>query len=73
MSSKVISYYDWSLGFKGNNTDRTSKITLTKKLNSIGIADNDFKNYLRKTFSGSKLVGWQQKTNSLFQNHTIGF
>ncbi len=48
MSSKVISYYDWSLGFKGNNTDRTSKITLTKKLNSIGIADNDFKNYLRK-------------------------
>ena len=50
MSSKVISYYDWSLGFKGNNTDRTSKITLTKKnrLNSIGIADDDFKNYLRK-------------------------
>ncbi len=51
MSSKVISYYDWSLGFKGSNTDRTSKITLiTKKnrLNSIGIADDDFKNYLRK-------------------------
>jgi hypothetical protein len=49
MSSKVISYYDWSLGFKGN-TDRTSNITLTKKnrLNSIGIADDDFKNYLRK-------------------------
>ena len=46
MSSKVISYYDWSLGFKG--TDRTSKITVTKKLNSIGIADADFKNYLRK-------------------------
>ncbi len=47
MSSKVISYYDWSLGFKGNNTDR---ITLTKKnrLNSIGIANDDFKNYLRK-------------------------
>jgi len=50
MSSKVVSYYDWSLGFKGNNTDRTSKITLTKKnrFNSIGIADDDFKNYLRK-------------------------
>jgi hypothetical protein len=50
MSSKVVSYYDWSLGFKGNNTDRTSKITLTKKnrLNSIGIADDDFKNYLIK-------------------------
>jgi len=49
MSSKIISYYDWSLGFKGN-TDRTSKITLTKKkrLNSIGIADDDFKTYLRK-------------------------
>jgi len=31
MSSKVVSYYDWSLGFKGNNTDSTSKITLTKK------------------------------------------
>jgi hypothetical protein len=50
MSSKVVSYYDWSLGFKGNNTDNTSKITLTKKnrLNSIGIANDDFKNYLRK-------------------------
>jgi len=50
MSSKVVSYYDWSLGFKGNNTDSTSKITLTKKnrLNSIGIADDDFENYLRK-------------------------
>jgi len=50
MSSKVVSYYDWSLGFKGNNTDSTSKILLTKKnrLNSIGIANDDFKNYLRK-------------------------
>lgn len=50
MSSKVVSYYDWSLGFKGNNTNRTSKITLVKKnrLNSIGIANDDFKNYLRK-------------------------
>lgn len=50
MSSKVISYYDWSLGFRGGNTDKTSKITLTKKnrLNSIGIADDDFENYLRK-------------------------
>ena len=50
MSSKVVSYYDWSLGFKGNNTDSTSKITLKKKkrLNSIGIADDDFENYLRK-------------------------
>ncbi len=50
MSSKVVSYYDWSLGFKGSNTDSTSKITLTKKnrLNSIGIANDDFKNYLRK-------------------------
>jgi len=49
MSSKVVSYYDWSLGFKGN-TDNNSKITLTKKnrLNSIGIANDDFKNYLRK-------------------------
>jgi len=47
MSSKS-SYFDWELSFR--NTDRTSKISLTKKnrLNSIGIANDDFKNYLRK-------------------------
>ena len=50
MSSKVVSYYDWSLGFKGNTTDNNSNIKLIKKnrLNSIGIANDDFKNYLRK-------------------------
>lgn len=50
MSSKVVSYYDWSLGFKGNKSDSNSKITITKKnsLNSIGIIEDDFKDYLRK-------------------------
>jgi len=44
MSSKVVSYYDWSIQFK--NSMKNSN--LNSNLNSIGIADDDFKNYLRK-------------------------
>ena len=50
MSSKVVSYYDWSLSFRSNNTDNTLKIKSIKKsnLNSIGITDDDFKQCLKK-------------------------
>ncbi len=55
MSSKVISYYDWSIQFNSHHTSPGyAKIvtsgcdTSAKNLNSIGIADDDFKNYLRK-------------------------
>ena len=50
MSSKVVSYFDWSLGFKSNSTENTLKINTTKKtnLNSIGMSDDDFKQHLKK-------------------------
>ena len=50
MSSKVVSYFDWSLGFRSNSNENTLKINNTKKtnLNSIGMNDDDFKQYLKK-------------------------
>ena len=50
MSSKVVSYFDWSLGFKSNSTDSSIKFKSTKKsnLNSIGIVDAEFKKHLSK-------------------------
>jgi len=50
MSSKVVSYFDWSLGFRSNSTENTLKIKNTKKtnLNSIGMSDDDFKQHLKK-------------------------
>ena len=50
MSSKVVSYFDWSLGFKSNTTESASKIKSMKRgnLNSIGMTDDDFKQYLEK-------------------------
>ncbi|MBY9014256.1 MAG: hypothetical protein KGD68_01050 [Candidatus Lokiarchaeota archaeon] len=50
MSSKVVSYFDWTLGFKSNTTDNTLKFKSTKKsnLNSIGISDAEFKIHLSK-------------------------
>ncbi|HUW91206.1 MAG TPA: hypothetical protein VMV43_11905 [Candidatus Nanopelagicaceae bacterium] len=50
MSSKVVSYFDWSLGFKRNSADHTPKFESTKKsnLNSIGMSDDDFKTHLSK-------------------------
>ena len=50
MSSKIVSYFDWSLGFKSNSTENTLKINGTKKpnLNSIGMSDDDFKQHLKK-------------------------
>ena len=50
MSSKVVSYFDWSLGFRSNSTENTLKIKNTEKtnLNSIGMSDDDFKQQLKK-------------------------
>jgi len=49
MSSKIVSYFDWSLGFKSNSTESTLKIKSMKKrnLNSIGMTDDDFKQHLK--------------------------
>jgi hypothetical protein len=42
--SKAISYYDWSLGFKKFPSESKLKI----KKNSLGLDENDFKEYLSK-------------------------
>ena len=50
MSSDVVSYYDWSIGFKKNSGrhNSTEKSSSVNGTNSIGIADNEFKSFLRK-------------------------
>ena len=45
--SKAVSYYDWSLGFKNSEKTISSK-SPNRSLNSIGIADDDFKDFLNK-------------------------
>ena len=44
--SKAISYYDWSLGHRPK-PDYISK-TQNRRFNSIGIADDEFKDFLDK-------------------------
>ena len=48
--SKAISYYDWNLAFSKSDDREISstKKDLSKKFNSIGIAEEDFKDYLKK-------------------------
>jgi hypothetical protein len=48
--SKAISYYDWSLTFKQEDYKEEPLITKSnkKKLNSIGIAEDEFKDYIKK-------------------------
>jgi len=50
MSSEGLSYFDWSLGFRSNATENNLKIKIKKKsnLNSIGMTNDDFKQYLEK-------------------------
>ena len=50
MSSKIVSYFDWEMGFKSNSNENTLKIKNTKKtnLNAIGMSDDDFKQHLKK-------------------------
>lgn len=47
MSSKVASYYDWTLNFK-KNAPNHNLIANKPKINSIGIKDNEFKDFLKK-------------------------
>jgi len=42
--SKAISYYDWSLGFK----KYSSKIESDSTKNSLGLDENEFREYLNK-------------------------
>ncbi|MHA1195202.1 MAG: hypothetical protein ACTSRH_02315, partial [Promethearchaeota archaeon] len=50
MSSKVVSYYDWSLGFKKNqpkiNHEKNNQ--MFKKVNSLGIPQDQFREYLKR-------------------------
>ena len=48
MSSKVASYYDWSLGFKRSTNNEISKASPLKSVNSLGMSDDDFKGYLKQ-------------------------
>jgi hypothetical protein len=48
--SKAISYYDWTLGFKTSD-DKKPKLKKPEKkreINSIGIAEDAFKEYIKK-------------------------
>ena len=46
MSSKVASYYDWSLGFKRSTENEIFKVLPLKSVNSLGMSDDNFKRYL---------------------------
>ncbi|MFX0048140.1 MAG: hypothetical protein ACFE8G_08220 [Candidatus Hermodarchaeota archaeon] len=50
MSSKVVSYFDWTLGFKSNSSESIPKIKNAKKgnLNSIGMTEDEFKRHVNK-------------------------
>ncbi|MHA1193363.1 MAG: hypothetical protein ACTSP9_13920 [Promethearchaeota archaeon] len=48
MSSKVASYYDWSLGFKRSTKNEISKVSTLKSVNSLGMSDDDFKGFLKQ-------------------------
>ena len=44
--SKAVSYYDWELSFK--NKSEKDQIKKTDDINSLGISDNNFKNFMKK-------------------------
>ncbi len=54
--SKVVnnSYLDWELNFRKRNLKKdfgikkVNPIQINKKINSIGIADSDFRNFMKK-------------------------
>ena len=45
MSSKAVSYYDWTLNFKKNAPNHNS-IAEMPEINSIGMKDREFKDFL---------------------------
>ncbi|MFX1380605.1 MAG: hypothetical protein ACFFA4_16100 [Promethearchaeota archaeon] len=44
--SKAVSYYDWELSFK-NKTEKDYDIK-KEDLNSLGMTENNFKDFLKK-------------------------
>lgn len=52
--SKAISYYDWELNFrkkavlKPNSRNKTGKKISQEKINSLGLSDNAFKDFMKK-------------------------
>lgn len=51
--SKAISYYDWTLTFKKNDTNHNS-VSTKPKINSIGLKESEFKEHL-KTWKAKNL------------------
>ncbi|MFW9771104.1 MAG: hypothetical protein ACFFFB_04680 [Candidatus Heimdallarchaeota archaeon] len=47
MSSKAVSYYDWTLNFKKNAPNHKSS-SHVNEVNTIGMKDDEFKSYIRK-------------------------
>ena len=49
MSSKTVSYYDWQLSFKKkSDTSIKPESESESNLNSLGIPEDEFKNFLAK-------------------------
>ncbi len=52
--SKAISYYDWELNFrkkavlKPNSRNKTGRKISQGKINSLGLSDNAFKDFMKK-------------------------
>ena len=52
--SKAVSYFDWELNFRkksqlGHNSENETKRIINKEdINSLGISDNEFKDFMRK-------------------------
>lgn len=44
--SKAVSYYDWELSFK--NKSEKDQILQKEDINSLGMSDVKFKNFLKK-------------------------
>ena len=52
--SKAISYFDWEMNFRKkalkslNSENETMRITYKENVNSLGISDNEFKDFMKK-------------------------
>jgi len=52
--SKAISYYDWELNFRKNaflnpnSKNKTKKRINQENINSLGLSDNAFKDFMKK-------------------------
>ena len=52
--SKAISYYDWELNFRKKAVltpsyrNKTEKIISKENINSLGLSDNAFKDFMKK-------------------------